>query len=422
MSLKIAAQHLASKGRGPDTELIHMTKGEIAGLQSLAKAHGGSLTVNPETGLVEAGFLKAILPMALGAGLAAVTGGTSLALTPGMIGMGLGGLETLRTGNLMKGLTMGMGAYGGAGLASGLAGLGTSEAGANVSAAAEQAGNEAATAELAKQQALQASATQGAAVGAPGTFTTGGISPEAFAQSARDAAADAYMPTAAQQAALNSPISTGFSAAVSDPSKLATQMGGYGALGKAGLAAAAPVVADAMTPKFNGMPVAEGDSDMGPRYRFEPGVANPFPQANAAGSEQNYYPNQKYTRLSDADAKALYGYAEGGDVQFPYGESVMRMAQGGISSLGGYSDGGRMLKGPGDGMSDSIPAQIGNKQPARLADGEFVVPADVVSHLGNGSTDAGAKQLYKMMDRIRHQRTGKKRQAPEVNPGKAMPA
>jgi len=97
-------------------------------------------------------------------------------------------------------------------------------------------------------------------------------------------------------------------------------------------------------------------------------------------------------------------------------------AAGGAPSLGSYSDGGRMLKGPGDGMSDNIPAMIGSKQPARLADGEFVVPADVVSHLGNGSTDAGARQLYKMMDRIRQQRTGKKKQAPEVNPRKAMPA
>jgi hypothetical protein len=105
------------------------------------------------------------------------------------------------------------------------------------------------------------------------------------------------------------------------------------------------------------------------------------------------------------------------------GQPVTQMAQGGgISTLGSYSDGGRLLKGPGDGMSDNIPAQIGAKQPARLADGEFVVPADVVSHLGNGSTDAGAKQLYKMMDRIRQQRTGKKKQAPEVRPSKAMPA
>jgi hypothetical protein len=91
-------------------------------------------------------------------------------------------------------------------------------------------------------------------------------------------------------------------------------------------------------------------------------------------------------------------------------------------NLGGYSDGGRMLKGPGDGMSDSIPASIAGKQPARLADGEFVVPADVVSHLGNGSTDAGAKKLYNMMDKIRKARTGKKKQAPAVKAHKFMPA
>jgi hypothetical protein len=102
------------------------------------------------------------------------------------------------------------------------------------------------------------------------------------------------------------------------------------------------------------------------------------------------------------------------------GLGELAMAQGG--SLGGYSDGGRMLKGPGDGMSDSIPATIGRKQPARLADGEFVVPADVVSHLGNGSTDAGAKKLYSMMDKIRTARTGKKKQAPAVKADKYMPA
>lgn len=98
------------------------------------------------------------------------------------------------------------------------------------------------------------------------------------------------------------------------------------------------------------------------------------------------------------------------------------MAKGGIADLGGYSDGGRMLKGPGDGMSDSIPGVIGGRQPARLADGEFVVPADVVSHLGNGSTDAGAKQLYSMMDKVRKARTGKKAQGKQINPSKYMPA
>lgn len=81
-----------------------------------------------------------------------------------------------------------------------------------------------------------------------------------------------------------------------------------------------------------------------------------------------------------------------------------------------------MLKGPGDGMSDDIPGVIGNKQPARLADGEFVVPADVVSHLGNGSTDAGAKRLYAMMDQVRKARTGTKKQGKQIKAQKYLPA
>lgn len=100
-------------------------------------------------------------------------------------------------------------------------------------------------------------------------------------------------------------------------------------------------------------------------------------------------------------------------------------ASGGIMGygLGGYAAGGnpRLLKGPGDGMSDDIPATIGNRQPARLADGEFVVPADVVSGLGNGSTDAGAKVLHQMMDKVRMDRTGKKKQAPAIKSGKYVP-
>jgi hypothetical protein len=83
---------------------------------------------------------------------------------------------------------------------------------------------------------------------------------------------------------------------------------------------------------------------------------------------------------------------------------------------------GGYLDGQGDGMSDSIPATIEGKQPARLADGEFVVPADVVSHLGNGSSKAGSKRLYAMLDKVRHARTGNKKQGKEINPSKYMPA
>jgi hypothetical protein len=107
----------------------------------------------------------------------------------------------------------------------------------------------------------------------------------------------------------------------------------------------------------------------------------------------------------------------------PQEQSYTPMAAGGqTSSLGSYSDGGRMLKGPGDGMSDNIPGVIGGKQPARLADGEFVVPADVVSHLGNGSTDAGAKRLYAMMDTVRKARTGTKKQGKQIKADKYLPA
>jgi len=99
-----------------------------------------------------------------------------------------------------------------------------------------------------------------------------------------------------------------------------------------------------------------------------------------------------------------------------------RYARGGITTLGGYSDGGRLLKGPGDGVSDSIPAMIGKRQPARLADGEFVIPARIVSELGNGSTEAGARKLYAMMDRIKKARSKAKNIAADTKSDKHLPA
>lgn len=102
--------------------------------------------------------------------------------------------------------------------------------------------------------------------------------------------------------------------------------------------------------------------------------------------------------------------------------SYQKFAAGGIANLGGYSDGGRLLKGPGDGVSDSIPAMIGKRQPARLADGEFVIPARIVSELGNGSTEAGARKLYAMMDRIKKARSKAKNIAADTKSDKHLPA
>ena len=91
-------------------------------------------------------------------------------------------------------------------------------------------------------------------------------------------------------------------------------------------------------------------------------------------------------------------------------EGGIPMAQGGIA------DAGRYLQGKTDGMADEIPSSIDGEQPAALSHGEFVIPADVVSHLGNGNSDAGAQKLYEMMDRIRQARTGTKEQGKEINP------
>jgi hypothetical protein len=128
-----------------------------------------------------------------------------------------------------------------------------------------------------------------------------------------------------------------------------------------------------------------------------------------------------YRRFTAEDVQRM-GLASGGMAGIdPEDNNEYEYGYGGIASLAGGGMSPRYLRGGGDGMSDSIPARIGGKQEARLADGEFVIPADVVSHLGNGSSNAGAKKLYSMMDRVRQARTGKTRQAPAVNMRRMMP-
>ena len=136
-------------------------------------------------------------------------------------------------------------------------------------------------------------------------------------------------------------------------------------------------------------------------------MGGPAPQTNFANPSQSMMGTSQYSMATDPMSGNI---------------AQRNMASGGITSLGSYSDGGRLLKGPGDGMSDNIPAMIGSKQEARLADGEFVIPADVVSHLGNGSTDAGAKTLYSMMNKVRKARTGTKKQGRQIEASSYLPA
>ncbi len=148
-------------------------------------------------------------------------------------------------------------------------------------------------------------------------------------------------------------------------------------------------------------PDAPVDRDPGQQFDYMANSTSPTPYSSTVGTEQQYFAPQYVKRTTP------------------------RFAVGGISHLGDYSDGGRLLRGPGDGVSDSIPAVIGKKQPARLADGEFVVPARIVSELGNGSTEAGARKLYAMMDRIQKARgktVGKCKVAKNSRSEKYLPA
>jgi hypothetical protein len=160
----------------------------------------------------------------------------------------------------------------------------------------------------------------------------------------------------------------------------------------------------------------------------EPGLTSiksqyglPATPSGLTASAPNIFGFDKYPTVEEA-IKAAQAAQAAQTAQAPTG-----MSSGGIAgyNLGGYSDGGRLLRGPGDGVSDSIPASIGDRQPARLADGEFVVPARIVSELGNGSTEAGARKLYAMMERVQRARTrtvGKGKVAVNSRADKMLPA
>jgi hypothetical protein len=151
---------------------------------------------------------------------------------------------------------------------------------------------------------------------------------------------------------------------------------------------------------------------------------------NAGNKSYEYVPNASSNSSSGSSALAYNQYDPAGDADgggpgggAPADDGMGVFAAGGVMGLSQYAAGGKLLRGDGDGMSDSIPAVINGPTPQRaaLADGEFVIPADVVSHLGNGSTEAGSKRLYSMMSQIRKARTGNPKQGKQINPNKFLP-
>ena len=445
MSLHELANHLQTAGRGEDKILVHMTPAEVGGLQTLAEKHGGSLTVNPHTGLPEAGFLSAILPMIAGAALAPFTGGMSAAL---MVGAG----DAAITGSLSKGLMAGLGAFGGAGLASGLSTVG------EVAGAANSAMSGADVAANLGQQTFNAIPAEGATA----ANLTSSAPQASSLLSSGSPAASSYANMGEGLKTLTNPngfsdlydaLPKGTLPATAAAMLAAQQQPGTGAVkGNQGMIrpytySANPTGADlqpysgsAERTYFN--PVFTAGTPYtapGPEYKKASGgltalaVGGPVEQMsaqNAVGANQMYpqagLQTSMYSNPETQRPMSVNVLSPESDVAVdPYtGEQKFAMG-GGISSLGSYSDGGHLLKGPGDGVSDSIPAEIGGHQPARLAEGEFVIPARIVSELGNGSTDAGAKRLYAMMDRVQKARgktVGKNKVAVDSKAVNQLPA
>jgi len=409
MSLQLAAKHLAAKGRGPDTELVHMSMDELKSLQELAKAHGGSLTINPDTGLAEAGFLSSILPVVAGIAL----GPAGIGLTAMQAGLAAGALGTVATGSLSKGLMTGLGAFGGAGLGAGLTASAAStvpEASQLAAAAGDPTAGIGGMSGLDRvgagfkglgTEAGRSAFMQGVG-GGTGLFKYGaaGLAPMLMG-------GDDYNPPGIKPTTPTTPLQ--FSANPVTPTPQ-PDVPGYGNLGQdfgrqqryfnQTFTPVTPPPAQQAVAPVTGMP----------SYDYGGGMA-------AGGTVENMSLSNVYDMQN----------ARGGtsDLGVDMSTGMERMASGGISHLGDYSDGGRLLKGPGDGVSDSIPGIIGDKQPARLADGEFVVPARIVSELGNGSTEAGARKLYAMMDRVqqaRGQTVGKGKVAKNSRADKYLPA
>jgi hypothetical protein len=464
-----AAQVTASQGRGDDTELVHMSKTEIASLQALAQKHGiSSLTRNPSTGLVEAGWLSSILPAVAGIGLATFAPGLGLGALGDFLGTGLGagvavgGIDALATGSLKQGLAAGLGAYGGASVAGtgassifGSSGASTATNAADL--AAKTAGEQGATGAINLADS-SAGAGNAANMFPSATAPTGGVSFPGAGSTAVSTGVDAQLPvTQSAYAGSGIPAQTsgsvgGIGSPAPSQMTMAQQLGanagssgpfstpGYNQLFNAAAIAAPALMATPSAPTPSSLQNLQ--NTVRP-YTFS---QTPNRAPGAAGNAASPYFTQNFTALptyvAGTDASTLptsnlaggglsHGPAKGESLRGTLGalhgvEKLTTYAKGGISDLGSYSDGGQLLRGPGDGVSDSIPAQIGQHQPARLAEGEFVVPARIVSELGNGSTNAGAKKLYEMLNRVQAGRGktmgGKNAYANDTNADKHLPA
>lgn len=375
---------IAALGRGEDSMLVHMTPHEVHSLQALAEAHGGSLTINPDTGYPEAGFFSKLLPIIAGIGISLIPGGAAFA--PAVVGLGSAVAKKASGGtwgnSLKSGILGAIGGYGGAQLGTGLMAAGAKGAGAGLAGANSFIG------------------------GGGGEATAQGAAEAAEAAGAGSFAGNASQALSGVKNLYGAKDFSGFVPA--SASNLLS--GGRGLAIAAGMGLAPALVGAATKKQPNSAPIKSPFGPYtGPWTASRGKMSLPDSDYYTSGYyNHNYFPERM--AYTSPNAPTFYAAEGGGIASLP----------GPQESAPGAVEG--MMSGPGDGMSDSIPANIDGKQEARLADGEFVIPADVVSHIGNGSSKSGSQRLYSMMDAIRQARTGNPAQGKQINPDKFLPA
>jgi hypothetical protein len=433
---------IAALGRGEDTMLVHMTPREVQSLQGIASAHGGSLTINPDTGYPEAGWLSTILPM-VAAGLLSATGVGAVA-TPLILAGTAAGATKIEGGSWMDALKAGAISGVGSAATAGLAG-GLGQAG---SAAPAMGTAEAAKSGVAQSAAAMPELTIDAAKGTQ-------VAPALYSVAGRDAAqgltGDALTKAVAEKGIAGATTNTAIGSRgisriaenfddwksglvnrtgqnVTDATQGIKNLfnakdyslypGGGSKLLQHSVGTLSPVLTAGLAGELSG---TQKDKSHKAKSPYEPYVG-PYTMQRPGGGPTEEELAQYYASNNTGNIDYFPGQ---NTFTSPNGPSFTRYAEGGIASLPGPQESAPgavegMLSGPGDGMSDSIPANIDGKQEARLADGEFVIPADVVSHLGNGSSKSGSQRLYAMLDAVRQARTGNPDQGKQINPDKFL--
>jgi hypothetical protein len=401
------AQNLAERGRKGDSMLVHMAPEEVAGLRALARAQGTDMTINPRTGLPEAFSLRKLFKAAS-------------FILPFVPIPGLFGMSSLLTKSIFSGIAAGASAKGGFDLKQALGGGLRAYA---LGSLGEKMGG-ATTPDGATTAPTTTSVPDAAAVEV-GVNMTGPDAGFALSQGGPEALNTG-------SAAPISRVDAGF-ANVSDPGTIIKP-------GMAPMTSSAPDIAGALPPGVDTVPGRMASIVTPEGQGFGPAPLTKGTEIAMAGlggfslekaaEEQRRYDmeaaairqeeEERERRFEELARRTLGQVAvkSGGQINLAKG-GMTYMEGGGTTDVTGEP---RMVQGTGDGMSDSVPATIEGVQEARLANDEFVIPADVVADIGNGSSNAGAKKLYSMMDHIRKARHGTTKQPPEIRAERLMPA